>query len=265
VRDSFNREITYLRISVTDRCNLRCFYCMPREGIRWIPHERILSFEEITAFVRVAVSHGITKVRLTGGEPLVRAGITDLVAMIAAISGVRDLALTTNGVLLAEAAPALKKAGLMRINVSLDTINRERFVEITGSDLLDRVLAGIAAARAAGFPLKINTVVEHTPDEPDAREVAAWAAREGIPVRFIPRMDLAEGHFFGVMGGTGGDCPRCNRLRLLADGTVKPCLFSDFGFPLRAFGPEEALRRAVAAKPAHGTRNTRGSFHNIGG
>ncbi len=265
MRDSFDREITYLRISVTDRCNLRCRYCMPEKGIRLIPHEKILSFEEIVAFIRVAVGLGVMKVRLTGGEPLVRKDIVSLVAMIAAVPGITDLAMTTNGVLLAASARGLREAGLMRINVSLDTVDRSRFTEITGFDLLDDVLAGIAAAREAGFPVKINTVVERSPDEPNAREVASWAAREGLPIRFIPRMSLAEGRFFGVMGGTGGDCPRCNRIRLLADGTVKPCLFSDAGFDLRLLGPEEAIQRAVAAKPARGTYNTTGSFHTIGG
>ncbi len=265
MRDPFDREITYLRISVTDRCNLRCHYCMPKEGVRWIPHERVLSFEEIAAFTRTAVGLGVTKVRLTGGEPLVRTGIVSLVAMLAAIPGITDLAMTTNGVLLSTFATELRKAGLMRLNVSLDTVERDRFIEITGFDRIDEVFAGIAAARAAGFPVKINTVIERSPDEPNAREVTAWAAREGLPVRFIPRMSLAEGQFFGVMGGTGGDCIRCNRIRLLADGTVKPCLFSDVGFSVRALGAEEAIRRAIAAKPAHGTCNTTGSFHSIGG
>ncbi len=265
MRDSFDREITYLRISVTDRCNLRCHYCMPKNGIRWIPHEKILSFEEIAAFTRTAVGLGVTKVRLTGGEPLVRKGVVSLVAMLAAIPGIADLAMTTNGVLLAAFARDLKEAGLMRLNVSLDTVSRERFIKMTGSDLLEEVLTGITAARAVGFPVKINTVVERSPDEENARAVAAWASREGLPVRFIPRMSLAEGKFFGVMGGTGGDCARCNRIRLLADGTVKPCLFSDIGFDVRTFGAEEAIRRAIAAKPARGTCNTTGAFHTIGG
>jgi len=265
MRDSYDREITYLRISVTDRCNLRCRYCMPEEGVRWIPHEEILSFEEITNFVRTAVSLGIHKVRLTGGEPLVRKGIVTLVAMLAAIPDITDLAMTTNGVLLASYARDLKAAGLMRLNISLDTVDRARFQEITRRDRLNEVLDGIAAAHAEGLPIKINTVIEQSPDEPNAMEVSAWAAREGIPVRFIPRMNLAQGIFFGVMGGSGGDCPRCNRIRLLADGTVKPCLFSEIGFSVRALGVEEAIRGAVAAKPSRGTCNTVQSFYTIGG
>ncbi len=265
MRDLFDREITYLRISVTDRCNLRCRYCMPEDGVRWIAHESILSFEEIAAFTRTAVDMGITKVRLTGGEPLVRRGIESLVAQIAVIGGIKDLAMTTNGILLAEYAAPLYEAGLMRINVSLDTVDRDRFRELTRRDALDSVFAGIAAARRIGFPVKINTVIERSPEEPDAAAVAAWAAAEGLPVRFIRQMDLAHGEFYGVIGGIGGDCTRCNRIRLLADGSVKPCLFSDLGFSVRELGAEEAIRRAVMAKPERGTCNTKGGFYNIGG
>lgn len=265
MRDPFDREITYLRISVTDRCNLRCAYCMPEEGVHWIPHQEILSFEEITGFTKVAVGMGITKVRLTGGEPLTRKGVVSLVAMLAAIRGIEDLAMTTNGLLLASYAAELREAGLMRINVSLDTIDPSRFQEITRRDGLDTVLAGIHEARRLDIPLKINTVIDRSPDEPDAAAVAAWAAAEGLPIRFIRRMDLAHGEFYGVIGGSGGDCERCNRIRLLANGIVKPCLFSDLGFSVRELGAAESIRRAVAAKPVKGTCNSMGSFHNIGG
>jgi len=263
--DSFNRTIDYLRISVTDRCNLRCRYCMPEEGVRWMSHENILSFEEIAAFTRVAVGMGIAKVRLTGGEPLVRKGIVSLVAQLAAIEGIKDLAMTTNGLLLAGYAAALREAGLMRLNVSLDTVDRDRFRELTRRDALDEVLAGITTARSLGFPVKINTVIERSPDEPEAAAVAAWATAEGLPIRFIRRMDLARGEFYGVIGGIGGDCARCNRIRLLANGLVKPCLFSDLGFSVRELGAQEAIRRTVMAKPEKGTCNTKDGFYNIGG
>ena len=265
MRDPFDREITYLRISVTDRCNLRCAYCMPEEGVHWIPHQDILSFEEIADFTKIAAGMGITKVRLTGGEPLTRKGFVSLVAMLAAIRGIEDLAMTTNGLLLAAYAPELREAGLMRINVSLDTIDPARFREITRRDGLDAVLSGIREARRLDIPLKINTVIDRSPDEPDAAGVAAWAAAEGLPIRFIRRMDLAHGKFYGVIGGSGGDCAHCNRIRLLANGLVKPCLFSDLGFSMRELGAAEAIRRAIAAKPVKGTCNNMGSFHNIGG
>jgi len=238
---------------------------MPEEGVHWLPHESILSFEEIVAFTRTAVGMGVAKVRLTGGEPLVRKGIVSLVAQLAAIDGIKDLAMTTNGLLLAEYADELRRAGLMRINVSLDTVDRDRFREIARRDALDAVFTGIAAARRAGFPLKINTVIERSPEEPDAAAVAAWAAAEGLPIRFIRQMDLARGEFYGVIGGMGGDCAHCNRIRLLANGLVKPCLFSELGFSVRALGAEEAIRRAIAAKPEKGTCDTKGGFYNIGG
>ncbi len=265
MRDSFERRITYLRISVTDRCNLRCRYCMPEEGIRWMSHDDILAFEEIVDFTKIALGLGITKVRLTGGEPLVRRGVVSLVAMLSALKGIEDLAMTTNGVLLEGYVAELREAGLMRLNISLDTVDPARFREIARVDALESVLNGIAAARRSGFPVKINTVIERSPDEPDAAGVAAWAAAEGLPVRFIRQMDLAHGEFFGVIGGDGGNCGSCNRIRLLANGVVKPCLFSDLGFSIREHGAEEAIRRAVAVKPEKGTCNSKGGFYNIGG
>jgi cyclic pyranopterin phosphate synthase len=265
VRDSFDRKITYLRTSVTDRCNLLCCYCMPEEGIRQFSHGDILSFEEIADFTKVALGLCITKVRLTGGEPLVRRGIVSLVALLASLKGIEDLAMTTNGVLLDAYAAELLEAGLMRINISLDSIDPVRFREIARVDALDSVLRGIATARRLGFPVKINTVIERSPDEPGAAAVAAWAAAEGLPIRFIRQMDLAHGEFFGVIGGEGGNCAACNRIRILANGIVKPCLFSDLGFSVRELGAEEAIRRAVAAKPANGTCNHSGRFYMIGG
>src|SRR3972149_5894197 len=149
--DSYQRPINYLRISVTDRCNLRCVYCMPPEGIKLLPHREVLSFEEIVALVEAATSLGISNIRLTGGEPLVRPGIVELVRMIAQVPGVHDLSLTTNGVLLSRQAPALKAAGLSRVNISLDTLRPERFLQITRFGHLEDVLEGIAAAQQAGL------------------------------------------------------------------------------------------------------------------
>ena len=149
--DRFGRIHTDLRISVTDRCNLRCFYCMPAEGVPFRSHAEILSFEEIERFVRIAAGLGINKVRLTGGEPLVRKGVCELVQMLAAVPGIDDVAMTTNGILLGRYAGALKAAGLNRLNISLDTLDRHRFHEISRHDELPRVLEGIDAARRAGF------------------------------------------------------------------------------------------------------------------
>jgi cyclic pyranopterin phosphate synthase len=263
--DTFNRPINYLRVSVTDRCNLRCVYCMPPEGIQLIPHKDILSYEEITDVVCCAVRLGIRKVRLTGGEPLVRKGIVDLVAMLARIEDIDDLAMTTNGVLLAEFAEPLARAGLHRVNVSLDTVDPERFREITRGGDLAAVLAGLDAAEAAGLqPIRLNCVVERTSGEPDAQGVAEFAKTRGYVLRFIRRMDINAGEFWTVDGGTGGDCEKCNRLRLASNGIIRPCLFSDLAFSVRELGSEEAIRRAVRAKPEAGQR-ARTPMHQIGG
>lgn len=263
--DRYQRHIDYLRISVTDRCNLRCTYCMPAAGIRLCRHEDLLSYEEITDFVRVAVRLGIARVRLTGGEPLVRRGVVSLVAMLAGIDGLGDLALTTNGILLPRMARDLADAGLRRVNVSLDAIDPRRYAAITRGGNVALALAGIEAAREAGLlPIKLNCVVRTGPDEPDAMDVAAFGRRAGCEVRFVRQMDLEAGVFAKVIGGDGGDCPRCNRLRLTCDGRLRPCLFSDLAYDVRALGAEQALRLAVGAKPAAGG-SSEAAMRAIGG
>jgi GTP 3',8-cyclase len=264
--DPFGRTINYLRISVTDRCNLRCRYCMPEENTGWLKPAEVLSFEEIAAVARAGAALGITRVRLTGGEPLVRKNIETLVAILVKIEGIDDLAMTTNGTLLAEHAQPLAAAGLQRVNISLDAVDPQRYAQITRGGDVGRVLAGIAAARQAGLtPIKLNCVVARAPDEPDARQVARFAAAEGLQIRFIREMNLAAGRFTVVVGGSGGDCRRCNRLRLSSDGQIRPCLFSDLGFSVRQLGAEEALRRAVAVKPVAGSTCTNHAIHSIGG
>jgi len=263
--DRFKRKIDYLRISVTDRCNLRCVYCMPEEGVPLIPHEDVLSFEQICAITQTAVDLGITKVRLTGGEPLVRKGIVTLTAMVGVIPGIRDFAMTTNGILLSEFAGPLAEAGLDRVNISLDALDPRRYAEVTRGGDVNKVLTGIEAARGAGLePIKLNCVVQQSPGEPDARDVARFAREQGVEVRFIRRMNLSSGDFSVVIGGSGGDCPRCNRLRLSSDGKILPCLFNDLAFDVQELGAREAIRRAVDAKPKSGKTSVRG-FHAIGG
>jgi len=264
--DRFNRHISYLRISVTDRCNLRCRYCMPEGGIQLLHHNDILTFEEIVSVIKAGVSLGIRKIRLTGGEPLVRKGIVDLVSMISAIEGIHDLGMTTNGMLLEEYAGMLKAAGLSRVNVSLDTLDPLRYRFITRGGDITRVLAGINAARAAGLdPVKINCVVTRSSDETDAASVKVFAKNEGLQVRFISQMDLESGEFGIVEGGEGGNCAICNRLRLTANGMLKPCLFSEQEFSVRELGPEQAFLSALHAKPLKGCFNRTGSFYGIGG
>lgn len=263
--DSFNRQINYLRISVTDRCNLRCTYCMPEEGIQILDHSDILSFEEITEFTRLAVANGITKVRLTGGEPLVRKGIVVLVAMLASIDGLEDLSMTTNGTLLTQFAHELKNAGLMRLNISLDSVNPESYCRITRNGDLAQVLDGIEAAREAGFnQIKINCVLLGQPNE-ETRQLKEFCDQRNLKLRFIHQMNLKTGEFSTIEGGDGGNCSKCNRVRLLANGDIKPCLFSDLAYNIRQLGHLEALMLALGNKPKSGTYNKSGEFYNIGG
>ncbi len=283
--DAYNRPISYLRISVTDRCNLRCIYCMPEEGIPWRPHEQVLRYEEIETIVRAAAELGITKIRLTGGEPLVRLGIVDLVDAISRIPGIDDLALTTNGTLLERHAQALADAGLHRVNISLDTLDPDRFRRITRRGELRDVLKGIEAARAAGLqPIKINTVVIRGVNVDEVVDLAAKSLRAPWwNIRFIELMPVGNGSLLtetweervvtagevrqkieDALGAlkpakiaTGGGparyyrlpgaegtvgfitpisqhfCYRCNRLRLTADGQLRPCLLSDREIDLR--------------------------------
>ncbi len=264
--DQFNRKINYLRISVTDLCNLRCTYCMPAEGIQKFLHSQILSFEEIREVVEVGRDLGITKVRLTGGEPLVRKGIVDLVAMLSTIPGIEDLSMTTNGVLLPRFARSLKKAGLHRVNISLDAIDPVRFQQITRIGNVYDVLAGIEAAMDAGLrPIKINTVIIKGVNEEDARQVAAYCRTNKLEIRYIQQMKLSSGQFSVVEGGEGGNCKICNRLRLTSDGYIKPCLFSDLQYSIHEHGIHGAYALALANKPKHGTFSHQHEFYNIGG
>lgn len=189
--DSYHRLHDNLRISVTDRCNIRCFYCMPEVGAEFMPTREFLNFEQIARFAEISVALGVRKIRLTGGEPLLRPRLPDLVARLLEIKGLEDLAITTNGVLLAEKAQALYDAGLRRLNVHLDTLDAERFRQITRRDDLGRVLAGIDAAVALGFgPIKLNAVAISGLTEPDIVPLVRYGRERDIEVRFIEFMPL---------------------------------------------------------------------------
>jgi cyclic pyranopterin phosphate synthase len=192
LRDTFGRVADDLRISVTDRCNFRCVYCMPAAGMAWLARDEVLTFEEIVRLTRILVEDcGVRTIRLTGGEPLVRKGIEQLTGMIAAIDPSIDIAMTTNGILLREKAQALRDAGLRRLNVSLDTLHSDRFRNLARRDALDRVLDGLAAAREAGFdPIKLNMVVMRGRNDDEILDFARLARREGYQVRFIEFMPL---------------------------------------------------------------------------
>ena len=193
MRDSFGREIHDLRISITDRCNLRCVYCMPAEGAGFEPRERLLRFEEIITVVRAAASLGVAKVRLTGGEPTVHPHLLDLVRDVAAIAGVKDLALTTNGLRLARLATPLARAGLKRVNVSLDSLDPEHFHRLTRRGRLEDVWAGILAAERAGLrPIKLNAVVMRGINDEDVADLAALTLERDWEMRFIEIMPFSE-------------------------------------------------------------------------
>ena len=213
--DAFARLHDNLRISVTDRCNIRCFYCMPEDGVKFMPREQILSFEEIARFARVAVSLGVRKLRITGGEPLVRKDLPVLIEKLTAIPGVDDIALTTNAVLLADQAEDLYRAGLRRLNVHLDTLDRARFAHITRRDDLPKVLAGLDKAQSLGFgPIKINAVAVKNLLEPDIVPLAQFGRDRGIEIRYIEFMPLdAQG-----LWDKGKVLLQDDMLRLLAEG-----------------------------------------------
>jgi cyclic pyranopterin phosphate synthase len=303
--DPHKRLIDYLRISVTDRCNLSCFYCKPSAGMKVLPHCEILSYEEILRLVALAVPLGISRVRVTGGEPLVRRGIVDFIASLHTLEGIEDISITTNGVLLEEMADGLIKAGKTRLNVSLDSLDPHKFREITGSDNYDRVWRGINRAEELGFfPLKINMVPVRGMNDGEVADFARLTLDRRFHVRFIEYMPIGADDrwsraacvpaaeiraiierevgplkpFFsqnsagpsdnyqlpdarGVIGFispiTRHFCESCRRLRLTADGKIRPCLLSDTEIdvktPLRGGCDDAELERlfrlALEIKP----------------
>jgi cyclic pyranopterin phosphate synthase len=294
--DRFGRKITYLRVSVTDRCNLRCVYCMPVEGIYWQPHDSILRFEEIAQIVRLAAENGVSEIRLTGGEPLVRKDLAALVAMISGIPGIEDISLTTNGLLLGDQVQRLVDAGLKRVNVSLDTLQPEKFNRITRGGNLERVWQSLERAHAAGLsPIKLNVVAMRGINDDELPDLARLSMQYPWQVRFIEIMPVKNQQSWGnefpspedtylsiqemlkileplglekVANGVGSGpardyrlpgapgrigfisplgeqfCKECNRLRLTADGNLRPCLLHDIEVPIR-----DALRREEDLMP----------------
>ena len=277
MKDQFQREITYLRVSITDLCNLRCRYCMP-EGVCHKHHEDILSFEEITEIVTAAARLGIRKVRITGGEPLVRPGCTELCRMISAVPGVEEVDMTTNGVLLGRYARELKDAGLTRVNISIDSLREEKYAHMTGGGKLSDAVSGIKAAAEAGlFPIKLNTVLIGGFNDDEIEAFVALTRDTPVELRFIELMPMG-GRFgkeayipsdevlkrvpalgplpenggvarlYRLPGGKGRVgliapvnrhfCASCNRLRLTSEGCLKPCLHSSQEIPVRGLHGE---------------------------
>jgi cyclic pyranopterin phosphate synthase len=239
---------------------------MPPEGVPLKKHEEILSFDEITEIVRVGAELGLKKIRLTGGEPLVRKDLPILVKMIAAVDEIEEITLTTNGVFLPQLAKPLKEAGLSRINISLDTLDPEKYKKITRGGNVEDVLKGIDAAIEAGLsPVKINFVRIPGENEEDEKAVREFCTAKNLHLRFIRQMNLKTGEFDAVDGGYGGICEICNRLRLTADGYIVPCLHSGLRYNVRELGIRKAFQQAIEFKPEKGTGTETHEFSNIGG
>lgn len=331
-RDALGRTIDYLRISVTERCNFRCVYCMPEEGLPWRPHTEMLDYDDIERLVRIATRFGIRRLRLTGGEPLARRSIEDLVARLTAIPGIEAVALTTNGALLPAKAAALKTAGLSRVNISLDTLDPDKFAQVTRCGKLEDTLAGIDAALEAGFdPVKVNCVavksldqdftafakltidrplhirfIEFMPIGDTGCGGTIWTSddiipsiqlmeriNEGLTAEGLPALVAAKGnapvtwgpaqsfHIPGAQGTVGfitpmsnHFCGACNRVRVTADGKLRPCLFSDLEYDaldvLRNGSDDDVARildTAIQMKPADhvGITGTERGMSQIGG
>lgn len=310
MKDKLGRNINYMRISVTDRCNLRCRYCMPEEGIEKKGHIDMLTLEEIFEVVKACANLGTDKIRITGGEPLVRKGLTGLIEKISALESIKDIAVTTNGVLLKNLAHDLKEAGLKRINVSLDTMDSKKYEYITRGGNIKDVLEGIAEALKAGLtPIKINTVLVKGFNENEIGDFVKLTLDKNIDVRFIELMPLGQAASFasehylpntevlkrfkelepieaadksspakyyklpGAKGRVGlinpishKFCDNCNRIRLTADGKLKPCLHSNKEIDIRGILRDRhiddkysalmrAVEEAIQAKPEHHTLN----------
>jgi cyclic pyranopterin phosphate synthase len=239
---------------------------MPEQLAAHADRKELLEFGEITGIVRILAPLGISKIRLTGGEPLVRKGVDELVGMLAAIEGIREITMTTNGQALEKKAGPLASAGLHRVNISLDTLDQDRYREITRGGDIRRVLRGIDAALEAGLvPVKINCVITPDTTPGEIRDLKEFGHSKELEIRFIRQMNLWAGRFWRVEGGEGGHCRICNRMRLTSDGRFIPCLFSDREFSIHEFGILEAFTRAVRQKPERGKVNSRNTFYGIGG
>ncbi len=305
MKDVIGRNINYLRVSVTDLCNLRCIYCMPEEGICKKEHRDILTLEEIFEVIKSSVDLGINKVRITGGEPLARKGVVELIDQISHLEKVKDIAITTNGILLKQYAEALKTAGLKRVNISLDTMDEEKYKQITRGGRLKDVLEGIEEAKKMNFfPIKLNVVVINGFNDEEAVDFAKLTLSENIDVRFIELMPIGQASkwakrkfisnevikeriqglmpidhedksspakYYKLPGAQGKIgfinpisshfCKECNRIRLTADGKIKPCLHSDQEIDVKSVLREnkekltEVIKNAIMAKPEHHTLN----------
>jgi GTP 3',8-cyclase len=265
VLDKFNREINYLRISLTDKCNLRCIYCMPEEGLQLKEHKDILRYEQIEQIVKEAVGLGINKIRLTGGEPLIKKDIEILIEKIAGIKGIRELCLTTNGILLAQKAKKLKQAGLTSVNISLDTLQPEKYKEITRGGNLADVLKGIDEAIKEGFKIKLNMVVLKDKNEDEIDDIRRFCLNKNIKTQLINHFNLRSNKNDEYFYDRPPKCKNCNRIRLLSDGVLKPCLHSEAEYKVNFDNIRESLEKAIFSKPERGSSCVSRKMFEIGG
>jgi len=263
--DKFNRKINYLRISLTDKCNLRCIYCMTEEGVKLKAHSEILRYEQIIQIVKEAAGIGIDKIRLTGGEPLIKKDIEILIEKISGIKEIKELCLTTNGTLLAQKAKKLKQAGLTSLNISLDTLVPERYREITRVGNLDDALNGIYAAIDEGFKIKLNMVVLKGKNEDEIDTMREFCRNRNIELQLINHFDLTNRKSDEYLYDRPPKCANCNRIRLLADGVLKPCLHSEAEYKVNFDNIRESLEKAILAKPEIGASGSSRSMFEIGG
>jgi GTP 3',8-cyclase len=263
--DKFNREINYLRISLTDKCNLRCIYCMPEEGVQLKKHKDILRYEEIEQIVREAAQIGINKIRLTGGEPLIKKDIEILIAKISAIKEIKELSLTTNGILLAGKAKTIKQAGLTGLNISLDTLDPEKYREITrGGNLVD-VLKGIDHAIEENFKIKLNMVVLKEINDNEIDDMRNFCLDKNIRLQLINHFNLTSTKNDEYFFDRPPKCETCSRIRLLSDGTLKPCLHSDAEYKVDFHNIRQSLEKTILSKPERGSSCTSREMFEIGG
>lgn len=266
--DRFNREISYLRISITNTCNLRCTYCVP-EGFVFNERENnLLSFDEIIKIVKAGSEIGIKKIRLTGGEPLLRKGVEQLVYGIKQVKGINELTMTSNGVLLKKLAKPLKEAGLDRINISLDTLDSDKYRRITRGGNIEKVLSSIDEVIAVGFKnTKINTVVMPDFNIDEIPRIKRFCEKKGIVLQRINHYSLANINSIdkSYKAERPLACGVCNRIRITADGKIKPCLFSDIEIPVDFNNVKKSLIKAINIKPRSGTANTSRENVEIGG
>jgi cyclic pyranopterin phosphate synthase len=266
--DRFNRRIDYLRVSVTDRCNYRCVYCTPQAPFVHKSHSDILSYEQLEAVTRTAAKMGITKIRLTGGEPLVRKDIDQLVAKLSVIDDIDEVCMTTNGSLLSETAKKLKRSGLSRINISIDSLDADRFRRITHGGDLRQALAGVDAAKKAELtPIKINMVILNDTTEEDIETMKTFCGKEGLQLQKIMQFSLYDRTDLSSRFKTQRPpkCSNCNRLRLTSDGFLKPCLFSNNEVRVDFDNIADSILEAVAKKPENGSNCRNRYMNQIGG